>query len=518
MVDSTLLDKLVGYVSPQRGLRRAQARTAMSLVRAYEGAAVGRRTEGWVTLTTSPNTELRGAITRLRARSRDLVRNNPWANRAVAVIDSNTVKTGIVPQARSGRSGRGRRYDLLWAEWAGTEACDYDGQHDFYGLQSLAMRTIVESGSVLVRRHRMPTNSNLPVPLQLQVMEPDFLDCTREFYRLTNGNTLMRGIEFDPQGRRVAYWLYPQHPGNLDFVAGFKNDSIRVPAASVRHIYRADRAGQVDGVPWAAPIMIKLRDFDDYDDAQLQRQKIAACFAAFVYDHEGAAPALGEDAAKLLVDKLEPGLIETLPPGKDIKFGEPPRVDGYGDYQRGQLLAVATGFGITYEALTGDLRNVNFSSGRMGWLEFHRNITSWQQKLIIGGLCRHAWRWFDEAAGLIGYGPEAVDATWTPPRREMIDPVSETKAMKDAIRAGLMTLPEAVRMFGYDFEDLIAEYASANQRLDELGLVLDCDARKMNAQGAKHAAPKEPANEDEDEDQDAEDERAALKLIERALA
>jgi capsid protein len=69
--------------------------------RKYDGASVGRRTDGWIATSADANTELAAALTRLRGRARDLVRNNPYAARAVKAHTANTIGSGIVPRSRS---------------------------------------------------------------------------------------------------------------------------------------------------------------------------------------------------------------------------------------------------------------------------------------------------------------------------------------------------------------------------------------------------------------------------------
>ena len=99
------LDRAVSYVAPATALRRARHRAAMAaLARSYEGARLGRRTEGWVVAGSSANAEIGTALSRLRDRSRDLVRNNPYAAKAVQAVVSNLIGTGILPRARAGRS------------------------------------------------------------------------------------------------------------------------------------------------------------------------------------------------------------------------------------------------------------------------------------------------------------------------------------------------------------------------------------------------------------------------------
>jgi hypothetical protein len=68
----------------------------------YEGATAGRRAYGWYAASTDANVELMGALIWLRNRSRDLIRNNPYAARAVEELAGNVVGTGIVPKAKTG--------------------------------------------------------------------------------------------------------------------------------------------------------------------------------------------------------------------------------------------------------------------------------------------------------------------------------------------------------------------------------------------------------------------------------
>lgn len=268
--------------------------------------------------------------------------------------------------------------------------------------------------------------------------------------------------------------------------------SVRVPASEIIHLYRMDRAGQVRGVPWGAPVLIKLRDFHEYEDAQLVRQKIAACFAAFVRDADQQQ--VNEPSGGILDEKIEPGTIHVLPAGKDIEFGSPPTVGAdYEPYATVTLRAIASGFGVTYECLTQDYSKVNYSSGRMGWIEFHRNIEHWRWNILIPHFCETVWTWFMEAAELVGRidAQGMPKATWTPPRREMIDPTKETDAQITAVRGGLKSLSEVVRENGGDPARHFDALKADNDRFDKLGLKLDCDPRTTNKQGAFQGSPQQ---------------------------
>jgi capsid protein len=124
-------------------------------------------------------------------------------------------------------------------------------------------------------------------------------------------------------------------------------------------------------------VLIRLRDLDEYDDAELVRKKIEACFAAFVTGDEDGAT-LGDssiDGEGRRIERFEPGMIEYFPSGKDVRFATPGASGGYAEYMRVQLHAIAAGVGLTYELLTGDLSQVNYSSIRAGLIEFPRSVT-----------------------------------------------------------------------------------------------------------------------------------------------
>lgn len=482
------LDKAIGVVAPGAGLRRARQRQAMGiLTRAYDGAKLGRRTEGWIAAGTGANAEIAPAIARLRDRSRDLVRNNPYAAKAVTALVSNMVGTGLQPRARAATPELAAAADRLWSDFA--RAADADGLTDFAGLQALIVRSLVESGEVLVRLRERRIEDGLPVPLQLQVLEADHLDSGKS-EDLRDGGFVLQGIEFDALGRRRAYWLYPRHPGDGrgSLVAN------RVPAERLLHLFERLRPGQARGVPWFAPVMLKLRDLDAYDEAELVRKKIEACFAAFVtgvQDEETLGKSRIEADGKR-IETFEPGMIEYLEPGRDVKFASPSASGGYAEYMRLQLHAIAAGVGLTYELLTGDLSQVNYSSIRAGLIEFRRRMEALQWQLLVPGLCQPVWRRFVLAAQAAGKLPDGdIGADWTAPRFEAVDPMKDIQADILAVRAGVMTLKEAIARQGYEPAQVLAEIAAVNAELDQLGITLDTDPRRSTRTGQWKQQPEE---------------------------
>lgn len=491
------LDRLVLSISPRWGLSRIRSRAIAEIVaRHYESASFGRRTANWNRSSSDANQASAASLSVLRAQARDLIRNNPWAARGARVIARNTVGTGIRPKAL-GASAAGAMD--LWRRWGETTECDSDGRLTFYGLQKQVMRTMTESGEVLVRRRLRRPSDGLSIPMQLQVLEPDFLDVTRDNIpgQAGPGSFITQGVETDPLGRRIAYWLYDQHPGSGRMATP---TSKRVPADSILHIFEQARPGQMRGPSWFAAVDTRLHDHDEYEDATLMKQKISACFAAFVTDIEGTATNLGADegddpSSGAPTDTLEPGLISHLSPGRDVKFSNPPSSDDHPGFTATVLRSVAAGLGVTYEDLTGDYSQSNYSSSRMGRISHFADVEDWRWTTLVPLFCQEAWLWAMEAASLANLIPvEAIQpAEWTAPALPMIDPEKEGLAMQRLVRAGALSHDDMVRQQGYDPDVFWAAYAAGLKRLDRLGIILDSDARKTTTSGAVQASPEAPA-------------------------
>jgi lambda family phage portal protein len=467
-------------LAPRWTLRRLQARAAAgALVRHYEAAMPGRRTSGWNRSAGDADIALQGALFELRLHARDLVRNNAWAGRAQQVIANNTVGWGILPKAITKDAGAAAKAMELWNAWAGTTECESEGRHTFAGLQAMAMKTIVESGEVLFRRRWRQAKDGLTIPIQIQMLEPDYLDQAKQATGSQAGGPIVQGIEFDLLGRRAAYWLFAKHPGS----GRNTQPSRRVPASEVLHVYHARRPGQSRGVSWFAAAIAALKDFDEYEDATLVRQKIAACFAAFIQDPDGTGVPLGAvDAASPTVETFEPGMITSLPPGKTVTFATPPGVTD-DSFKVSTQRKIAAALGLTYEDLTGDYSKVNFSSARMARIAHWANVNDWRWNMLVPLLCDGVWAWAMEAAVVAGELAEAPKAEWTAPPMPMIEPDKEGLAIQRLVRTGAMTFSEMVRERGGDPDTHWAAYADEQKMLKAKGIVIDSDASQVSQAG-----------------------------------
>lgn len=483
---------------------RGNPARVVALAGDYEGAGSGRRLSTWGTSSGGPNVSLYSSLATLRTRSRELVRNNPLASGAVDSFVSNLIGSGITPRWQlSDNPDLKAEIQQLWLD--SCDELDFAECCDMAGLQSLVANTVIVSGECLVRFRPQLAASDLAVPLQIQVLEPDHLDAGYNTIA-PNGNMIRMGIEFNRRGKRVAYWLYKDHPG--ESFLNSSSEKIRVPASEILHIYRMLRPGQVRGRSWMSSIIVKLHEIDQCVDAELVRRKTTAMFGGFIKEPPSEmidTSPLGKRAANDSEDReviaLEPGTFPVLPPGMDVIFSDPKDVGGnYVAWMKQQLHDIAKGVGITYEQLTGDLEGVNYSSIRAGLLEFRRFCQQIQMQTLVFQFCRPVARyWMNQAilSGALSIPDYPIQSRqykriqWRPDGWPWVDPQKDQKAEIMAIRGGLKSRSQSIAESGGDIETVDREIIEDNARADKDSLIFDSDPRRTTSAGLYQDIEKE---------------------------
>lgn len=438
-----VIDRVVDYFAPKAGLARIKARAQSSVIMNYDAASRGRRTYGWKSPATAADAAAYGQRPQLRQLSRDMIRNRPMAARAQSVVTGSVVGTGIVPSLNMPGVNDAEKAAAFETLRAHLWSADIDalGENTLFGLQTIAMNTVFSDGEIFVRQRIRNTRfqPGLAIPLQLELIEADYLDPTV----MTNGaNQVSEGVEYGPTGAIVAYHFYDRHPGDMR-MAGTGSKTTRWPAARVLHIRRTDRAGQLRGVPWLAPVMMTLGEISDYIEAQILKQRMSALLAGVI-----TAGADGKQPDTKSLEDLAPGALVSAPEGSEISWTTPPKVDGYGEFIKQAVAMIAVGIGITYESVSGDLSQVNFSSAQMGHMIMDRNVEIWQI-MVINQFCEGVERWLVEAWRLMPSFPaKEFSLDWTGPRRPLINPRNDIPALIEEIDAGLNSRQRVQRQLG----------------------------------------------------------------------
>jgi lambda family phage portal protein len=510
-------------LNPLSWFRSGRAEVSAPVTRAdgggYTAAGSGRRSAGWNTTVQGVNSILFADGFKLLQRSRQQVRQNPWAANAIETFVSNAIGNGV--RAHSQHPDPKVRKLITEAWKRSNDELDADELLPFDGLQSLILRSAIEGGECFVRK-LVVDDPEISVPLQLRVMESEQLPTYYSgFADVSQQNILRMGIEMNADTKkRVAYHFYSEHPFETVMFPYPQQKFIRIPARDIIHHFRPLRPGQIRGIPWLAPVLTQLFELDQIQDAELARQKTQALFAGFIkvgsaqtdiFDETlkiTSSPS-GQSALDAATPSLEPGLMTKLLPNEEVTFSDPKGHPGFGDFFRVVLHSVAAGMNITYEQLTGDLKEVNYSSIRAGLIEFRRRIEQFVYTQFCFQVLRPVWKRWMSTAVLAGVLPfrdflekrfEYEAVMWQPPGWDWVDPMKDVQATLMAIRGGLDSRDRVIHERGLDPEAVDRDNQIAHDRAVAAKLVYDSDASQVLQRGqVLDTSDKADAQTDEEE-------------------
>jgi lambda family phage portal protein len=462
-------------------------------VRSYNAAKIGRLTNDWTTSTTSANKEVRNDIKVLRARSRQLERDNDYVRRFFGLLSNNVLgSSGIGFQAKS-RDLNGaldavanRKIEQAWAAWGTTENCTVAGTHSFLDVQRLVLRSVARDGAVIIRKVR---NWDNPFHFAIQVLENDHLDSDYN-NKLQNGNLVRMGVERDKWERPIAYWILNGHEGD-EWGMDRPTKRERVPADQILLITQTERPHQVVGVPWLSSSMMRLSMLHGYMEAEVTAARIGAAKMGFFTKAETGEGFQGEEeeATGHLISDVAPGQLEELPVGVDFKAFDPTHPNSqFGEFVKSCLRSISAGLGVSYNSLANDLDGVSYSSIRAGLLE-EREEWKATQGWFIQHVMEPIYReWLTYAllsdALQLPATKEIKFRTveWKPRRWAWVDPLKDTQANILNIENGLKSRRAIVSEAGGDFEKTIEEIAQDKEFTDSKGVEIGNKA-ELSAEG-----------------------------------
>lgn len=515
--------RLANWISPKAGPRG---------VRLYGGAKMSRTTGGFGNGNTSADAELHYSLTIMRSRARQMVRDSPYAKRAKQVVVNNVIGSGVGMQAQvmTTRDELARRVnddiERAWRAWSVADSCHTGGALHLADLERAAMGQVFETGEVFIRKRYVAMGSSR-VPLTLELIEPERL--AHEYITPTGiaaGNELRMGVEVNSFGRAVAYWVKDRHGGDLRLNANQTEAYERVPAADMFHLRIVERWPQTRGEPWLHAVLRKLDDMNEYTALEVTAARGSAAYFATITTPEAASglPTDTEEDGKAVMD-IEPLMVQELAPGEELQFHAPNRPNSALDpFMRAMLREVAAGTGTSYESLSRDYSQSNYSSSRLALLD-DRDLYKSTQQWWIRSFRRplHAV-WLRQAVYAravasipieqYALDPEKFEAVLFKPRGwSWIDPTKEVNAYKEAIKAGLTTISDVIAATGggLDIEDVITTRKRELELLEEAGILVDTTVLPEPEPVAP--APAEPEPESDDDEGAAADQAKRIKRV-----
>jgi lambda family phage portal protein len=503
--------------------------------RAYAAARSSRNTTGLGSSgSSSADAELSMNLIQLRARSRQMVRDSAFAKRAKVVVVNNVIGPGVGMQAQVKNTRDGLRADVntaiedAWSKWSMAQNCHTGGKLHFHDLERAAMGQVFEAGEVFIRKHPTRVGDSM-VPLALELIESERLgDPLVEPGAIVENAEVRMGVEVDKFGRPIAYWIRERHPGDIRVRVGSTDRYERVPASEIFHLHIVDRWPQTRGEPWMHTALRKLDDMNEATASELAAVRASSAYFATIQTPESVNPIVDaeEDDGTPVMD-IEPLTVQELRPGEELNFHAPNRPNaGLDSFMRHMQREAAAGMGVSYESLSRDYSQSNYSSSRLALLEdrdtwkvlqlwWIRNFRQplhavWMNRAVLAGAIKgvNMTQYADDLDRFHAVRFKPRGWSW-------IDPTKEVNAYKEAIKAGLTTLTDVIAQTadGRDIEDVIETRRRELDMLEEADVEVDTTvADPMELAAAKKP---DPAPEPEDDDENAP--KRVLSLAPRGL-
>ncbi len=503
-IPRNFLDRAIGYVAPQWGMRRIGARMLLELAALqYRSAEDTRLRQDWIFNTTDPTASSYERAT-IRERSRDANRNDAVASGTTDTLAINIVGQGLQLQSRMRAERLGvsddqakelqRLAEQIWQEWK--PFADSSNLCDFDELQFLALRKIVEDGEIIALPI-MIQDSWRPLKRAVELIEADRL--------VNHGATLSlsgvdSAVETGSRGEPIAY-----HIEKARFQTGQKAESVRIEARDQRgrpkvlHVFPVKRPGQLRGVPWFAPVLTLFKDLNNTIEAEVVAARVSACLAVFItmtdpaFGQYGASSGTETDTGHR-VQTLEPGLINYLKTGESINVVNPSRPGNtFAPFVEQVIRLIGMSLNLPYELISKDFSKTNYSSARAAILEGRRMFGVWRS-WFGRKFCQPLYDLVLEEAYLRGQfdvpdfyelRQEYTRAQWIGGGWGWVDPVKEVEASRKAIDYGLSTHADEAAGQGKDWEEILEQQKREQEKARELGVTLI-------RSGAKQPEKKEP--------------------------
>ena len=452
----------------------------------YTAANQDRLSSDWPFRILTADAALRTSLRLVRARSRDLERNDNVGKAFGKAVTRNVLGSdGIGLQMKvknpdgSPDKVANRIIEEGWDRFGSEKLCDVSRKLSWKQLEKMALLRCIYDGETLAEA--VGDSQDNPFRIAYRIHESDLLD---ENYNTDNGATrIIMSVEVDSNNRPVRYWLLNRHPGE-DYATRTKDGAKRVSIAaeSVVHLAQFDRPTQTRGVPWLSAGMVDVRMLNGYKEAELVAARVSASKAGFITKDYPDGPQYPEDSDGNLQIEVSPGVIEELPMGANFTPYDPTHPNqAFGDFIKAVTRSIASGLGISYSTISGDLESVNYSSIRAGVLEEReewKQIQSW----MITDFHRPLFRkWLESALrfGALGNLPYSkLDKflyadTWCGRRWPWVDPEKDIRAALMAVDGGLRSRRRIVaESDAGDFEDVLEEIRQDNEMAKESGVQL----------------------------------------------
>jgi lambda family phage portal protein len=454
----------------------------------FNGAAGSRLTMDWVVSILSADQEIKGNMRLLRARARELSRNNAVAKSFLKILLANVLgEAGVRYRAQVRNNDKklnqayNEKIECAWKDWTKHGNCTVDKKFSFRAIQNLVLKTIATDGEAFVRM--VPGFQN-KYRFALQMIDPDQVDHLFSRFASTQDNEIRMGIEVDKWGAPVAYHVNPGHPSDL----GGSLERERIPAEYILHLYDPERVNQTRGVTWFHPVMQEMRMLGGYVEAELVAARVGAAKIGFLKYIDASAFEEPNPDAKYRIE-ANPGVIESLPPGMEFQEWNPDHpAMAFPMFVKSMLRFIAGALGVSYNALAADLEGVNYSSMRSGLL-IERDQWKLCQSLVKESFLQPIFEQWLSMALLSGElvldsrdPARFLEGKWQARGWQWVDPLKDVQANILAVGSGMECREDIIAESGGEIADVFEKLSEEKKLAESYGLEFDISAMKPSVQ------------------------------------
>lgn len=462
----------------------------------YPGSDILHHTADFLGDWRSVNSWQRFDMLRVRSRSRQIERGNPWGQSWQKSLTTNVVGAAgfkldpniLTSKILYGDTTDGARDEgaCVLAKEAFEGHCEQENcttrkMLDGQDLDKLIITRLCFDGEVIMRKVRGFRSNEYKFAWQM--IDPDYLD--HNLNRIEpNGNFTQMGIELDKDWKfPVAYWFFKRRPNDYFYNYLKVEDSLyeRVPAEEIYHFFiQTEDPEQVRGWPWLFAAAVNLFRMGRYEEAALVNATIGASKVGFykktVPDGFTGDPDSLEDDG-VIIDKVPPGSFVELPYNVepvpwDSKYPE----DQFDSFSKAMLRSISACLGSSYMSLTGDVSDANFSNMRAAEGQEHEHwmmlqdfmIRKWKKpqykeviyRAILSGKLKLPLSKLEKFSK-----PKFRGKRWP-----YVNPVDDQRANELALNNRIKSVTQVIEETGGDAQETFRQIAADEKQFKELGI------------------------------------------------
>lgn len=476
------LDNFIGIFNPKAALARKAARFGLRLAQGYDAAAPWRNSANWIPADGRAEEINRRSRSFLRTKARYLERNSEIVNSVLNAYLRNVVGKGFNLQVKTDDTEWNSLLESAWREWCKPGNCDVTGQYSLTEILSMIVRRkLVDGGILLVKIY----DKDAKIPFQIQLREVDDIDSFGQM-KSPQGNLIVDGIEVNKYGKPLSFYLK-----QYDWETLLQTESERVLADRVYYLFEKVRPTQIREITRFARTLDKINDLDEFFQAVIFAQKITAAVAIFITSDDYSAGGIGRSGSVAgsgsgkgtdVGTRIDPGSIKKLNPGEKVESLVPSgQTSELNNFNLSMMRQISSGQGLSYEQVTRDVSQVNYSSARQNLLEDWKVFNA-EQQFLIEHFLDDVFEQVIKSAILKGFIPaeKLPRDFWKNPEVYLkhqfvgqsmpwIDPYKEALANQIMLASYQMTLQEYCAKTGRDYEEVIEQLLKENKALGNLG-------------------------------------------------